>query len=147
VLLDCISQVTGTQDKFPGLLRGARAVEIADGNRSTYFLTTFGRASRETVCSCEVKIDPNLSQALDLLNGDTIRRKIEQGGVVKKLLRQGKTPAQVIENLYLRCLSRRPTEQEAAKLQGFFTPGAKPEQVLNDVFWSLPNAKEFVFNH
>ena len=35
VLLDCISQVTGTQDKFPGLPRGARAVEIADGNSGT----------------------------------------------------------------------------------------------------------------
>ena len=147
VLLDCISQVTGTQDKFPGLPRGARAVEIADGNTSDYFLTTFGRATRTTVCSCEVKVDPNLSQALHLLNGDTIQSKIEHGGVVRKLLQQGRTPAQVIENLYLRCLSRKPTAQEAAKLQAFFTPGAKPEQVLNDIFWSLLNAKEFVFNH
>jgi hypothetical protein len=147
VLLDCISQVTGTQDKFPGLARGARAVEIADGNSGTYFLTTFGRATRATVCSCEVKIDPNLSQALHLLNGDTLQTKIEQGGVVKKLLQQSQAPSQIIENLYLRCLSRKPTEQEAAKLQAFFTPDAKPEQVLNDIFWSLLNAKEFVFNH
>jgi hypothetical protein len=147
VLLDCISQVTGAQDKFPSLPRGARAVEIADGNTSDYFLTTFGRASRTTVCSCEVKIDPNLSQALHLLNGDTLQSKIEQGGVVKKLLLQGQTPAQIIENLYLRCLSRKPTEQEATKLRAFFTPAAKPEQVLNDIFWSLLNAKEFVFNH
>src|SRR5213078_2228527 len=60
VLLDCISEVTETKDKFNGLPRGGRAVEIADGNTSSYFLTTFGRASRTTVCSCEVKIDPNL---------------------------------------------------------------------------------------
>jgi hypothetical protein len=147
VLLDCISEVTGTPDKFPGLPRGARAVEIADGNTSDYFLTTFGRATRTTVCSCEVKIDPNLSQALHLLNGDTLQTKIEQGGVVKKLLQQGEKPDRVIENLYLRCLGRKPTEQEAAKLKAFFTPAAKPEQVLNDIFWSLLNAKEFVFNH
>jgi hypothetical protein len=147
VLLDCISEVTGTQDKFPGLPRGARAVDIADGNTGTYFLTTFGRATRTTVCSCEVKIDPNLSQALHLLNGDTLQAKIEQGGVVKKLLEQGETPGQIIENLYLRCLGRKPTEQEAVKLKEFFTPEAKAEQVLNDIFWSLLNAKEFVFNH
>src|SRR5205085_3483729 len=91
VLLDCISEVTETQDKFNGLPRGARAVEIADGNTSSYFLTTFGRASRTTVCSCEVKIDPNLSQALHLLNGTTVQRKIEEGGVVKHLLKQGRT--------------------------------------------------------
>jgi hypothetical protein len=53
----------------------------------------------------------------------------------------------VIEELYLRCLSRKPTEEELARLQKFFTDGAKPEQVLNDVFWSLLNTKEFVFNH
>src|SRR4029077_17814538 len=55
VLLDCISEVTETQDKFNGLPKGAHAVEIADGNTANYFLTTFGRASRTTVCSCEVK--------------------------------------------------------------------------------------------
>src|SRR5262249_9697775 len=46
VLLDCISQITETKDKFKGLPRGAHAVQIADGNTANYFLTTFGRASR-----------------------------------------------------------------------------------------------------
>ena len=147
VLLDCISQVTETQDKFPGLPRGAKAVEIPDGNTATYFLTTFGRATRTTVCSCEVKVDPNLSQALHLLNGSTIQRKIDQGEVVKKLLKEGKKPDEIIEALYLRCFARQPTQEELAKLDGFLQSDAKPEQVLNDVFWSLLNAKEFVFNH
>ena len=147
VLLDCISEVTGTQDKFPGLPRGARAVEIADGNTATYFLTTFGRASRTTVCSCEVKTDPNLSQALHLLNGDTIQSKIEQGGLVKQLLKKGEPPDQIITGLYLRCFSREPTAKELAELKPFFKDEQKPEQILNDIFWSLLNAKEFVFNH
>src|SRR6185369_12019967 len=102
VLLDCISEVTETQDKFSGLPRGARAVQIADGNTANYFLTTFGRASRTTVCSCEVKVDPNLSQALHLLNGRTLQSKIDDGSVVKKLLKQGQSPDQIIDNLYLR---------------------------------------------
>jgi hypothetical protein len=147
VLLDCISQVTETQDKFQGLPRGAKAVEIPDGNTANYFLTTFGRATRTTVCSCEVKVDPNLSQALHLLNGNTIQRKIEQGEVVKKLLSEGKKPEVIIGALYQRCLGRTPTDEELKKLEGFLQGDAKPEQVLNDVFWSLLNAKEFVFNH
>jgi hypothetical protein len=147
VLLDCISEVTETQDKFNGLPRGARAVEIADGNTGNYFLTTFGRASRTTVCSCEVKVDPNLSQALHLLNGNTVQTKIEQGGVVKKLIKDGRTPEQIIEDLYLRCFTRKPTAEEQSRLKEFFVEGAKPDQVLNDVFWSLLNTKEFVFNH
>ena len=59
-LLDTISAVTNTKDKFDGLPVGARAVQIADGTRSTYFLKTFGRATRETPCSCEVKMEPTL---------------------------------------------------------------------------------------
>ena len=75
VLLDCIAQVTEAKEKFRGLPLGARAVQIADGRTSNYFLTTFGRATRETVCSCEVKMEPNLSQALHLLNGDTVAQQ------------------------------------------------------------------------
>ena len=57
VLLDCI---TGDRDHrpFPGLPRGGRAVQIPDGRSLDYFLTTFGRTTRETVCSCEVKTSP-----------------------------------------------------------------------------------------
>ena len=72
-------QVTDTKDKFQGLPLGARAVQIADGRSSTYFLTTFGRATRETVCSCEVKMEPTLSQALHLLNGDTVNTQDPAG--------------------------------------------------------------------
>ena len=147
VLLDCISQVTETKDKFQGLPRGARAVEIADGNTSTYFLTAFGRASRQSVCSCEVKTEPNLSQALHLLNGDTVNQKIREGGLVKKLLKDGKQPPQVIEELYLRCFGRKPTSDEAEKLNKFLVDAKDPEPVLTDLFWALLNSKEFIFNH
>src|SRR5439155_8439625 len=106
VLLDCISEITETKDHFQGLPPGAHVVQIADGAVNNYFLTTFGRATRETVCSCEVKTEPNLSQALHLLNGRTVSEKVENGGVIKKLLKEGKTPEEVIADLYLRCLSR-----------------------------------------
>jgi hypothetical protein len=145
VLFDCISQVTDTKNKFQGLPRGARAVQIADGNVTSYFLTTFGRATRESVCSCEVKTEPNLSQALHLLNGSTTNDKIKEGGVVKALLKD-KAPPQVVEELYLRCLSRKPDGKELEKINGFLKDG-KPEDVLSDLFWSLLNSKEFIFNH
>jgi hypothetical protein len=147
VLLDCITQVTDTKEKFQGLPNGARAVQIADGNVNTYFLRTFGRATRETVCSCEVKTEPNLSQALHLLNGSTINDKVQEGGVVKKLVKEGKKPNEVIEDLYLRSFARKPTETELAKLDGFLKDEKTSEIVLNDLFWSLLNSKEFIFNH
>ena len=149
VLYDTISAVTNTRtaDKFPGLPQGARAVQIADGNVTTYFLTTFGRATRASVCSCEVKMEPNLSQALHLMNGEAVGQKIAQGGVVKSLLDAGQTPAQVVERLYIACFGRTPTPEELAAIEQQLSaePAALP--FLEDLFWALLNSKEFMFNH
>jgi len=147
VLLDCISQVTQTEDNFRGLPRGARAVQIVDGNTSTYFLTTFGRASRETVCSCEVVMEPNLSQALHLINGSTTNAKIRQGRLVRQLLDQGMTPSDVVVDLYRRTFARPPTDEELQRVMGLIGTSDDPEDALQDVFWALLNAKEFIFNH
>ncbi len=147
VLLDCINQVTETKNKFAGLPRGARAVQIPDGATSGYFLTTFGRATRETVCSCEVRMDPNLSQALHLLNGTTVENKIKEGGVIRALLKSGRNRAEIVDELYWRTLSRRPTDVERTRLAGFFGDAKTDEQTLSDLLWALLNAKEFVFNH
>lgn len=146
-MLDIISHVTKTKDDFTKLPVGARAVQIADGATSTYFLTTFGRATRETACSCEVKMEPTLSQALHLLNGDTVNNKMKQGGLVKNLLQEGLTPQQVVERLYIGALSRKPTAQELEALSPLYAEGANIEQGLEDIFWALLNSREFLFNH
>lgn len=147
ILLDCITGATSTQNKFAGLPAGSRAVQIADGNTTTYFLSTFGRATRDSVCSCEVKMEPNLSQALHLLNGDSVNAKIQQGGVIDARLKAGKKPIEIIDELYVRCLTRRPTEKEIATLQELLAAEKDSKAALEDVFWSLLNSREFVFNH
>ena len=147
ILLDVISQVTGTRDKFRGLPVGSRAVQIADGNTSTYFLKTFGRAKRETVCSCEVKMEPNLSQALHLINGDTVGKKIREGNVIKKMIDAKRSDDEILQELYLRCLSRTPTETEGVALKQTIAENENRQQALEDIFWALLNSREFVFNH
>jgi hypothetical protein len=146
-LLDSISVVTDTKDKFNGLPLGSRAVQIADGGFSNYFLTTFGRATRETPCSCEVKMEPTLSQALHLLNGDTVNQKIKAGGVIDKLMAEHPKVEDRIAQLYLRCLARRPTAEEVEKVKGSLDPKADPKQAMEDLFWALLNSREFLFNH
>lgn len=145
-LLDSISLVTETTDNFPRLPVGARASQIADGATSNYFLTTFGRAPRETVCACEVDVQPNLSQALHLINGEASNDKVIQGGVIARLLEDGSSPEEVIDNLFLRCFSRTPTDFESRKLLADIDP-SNPQERLEDLFWALLNSKEFVFNH
>jgi hypothetical protein len=146
-MLDIITQVTETKNKFPGLPLGARAVQIADGQVSNYFLTTFGRPQRETVCSCEVRLEPTLSQSLHLMNGDTVAPKIQQGNLVGKMLLEKRTPAQIIEAIYIRCLSRSPTADERKTLEALVAAEKDKKQALEDVFWSVLNSREFLFNH
>ena len=152
VLLDVVTAATATQNKFQGLPLGARAVQIADGNTSSYFLTTFGRATRGTACSCEVKMEPNLSQALHLLNGDTVQEKIASGGVVKRMLDENRSAEQIVEEIYLRTLTRMPTEKERTSLLEILQDPAAQDPAaiqrnLEDGFWAILNSREFVFNH
>jgi hypothetical protein len=147
MMLDCISQVTTVTDKFAGLPKGSRAVQIANGATSNYFLTTFGRAPRDTVCACEAKTEPTLSQALHMLNGSTIQGKIQSGGLVAAWLKEGQSPQQVIERIYVRCLARKPLPDEMDRLMTVVGQAQNPQAGLEDVFWAVLNSREFIFNH
>jgi len=147
-MLDVVCQVTNTKEKFRGLPLGARAVQIADGRTSTYFLNTFGRSPRDTVCDCEATTDPSLSQALHLLNGNSISGKISQGKVVDSMLKEDKLSAeQIIDELYVRSLTRLPTDEEKKQLLVSVSEAPDEQQGLEDVFWAVLNSREFVFNH
>ena len=146
MLLDCITEVTETKNKFPGLPLGAKAVQIADGAASTYFLTTFGRSPRETVCAAEVRMEPTLSQALHLINGDTIRDKISSGGVIRRMLDAKRGPRKSSRRSTF-AHSREPAADETERLLKLIAADKNPQAALEDIFWALLNSREFAFNH
>lgn len=147
VLLDCISQVTGTTDKLAGLPLGGRAIEIPNGDSNNYFLSTFGRASRNTPCSCEVSTSPTLSQALHLLNGENTTAKILDGGWIDQQFSNAKKPLQVASDIYLSCLSRAPIASEQQAIQARLATSSDVKADLVDLFWAVLNSNEFIFNH
>ena len=147
-LLDCISSVTQSPDKFKGLPLGARAVQIADGTTSNYFLSTFGRSPRATACECEASTDPSLSQALHLLNGDSVHNKIKSGKVIDRWRDEENTsPKSIIDRIYIRALSRLPSREEKTQLLASIEGEENKKAALEDVFWAVLNSREFVFNH
>jgi hypothetical protein len=146
-LLDCLTQVTDVPDKFSGLPLGARAVQIADGRSSNYFLTSFGRSKRDTACAAEATTEPTLSQALHMLNGDTTSRKIGQSKVLQAMLDAGKKPAEIIETIYIACLARKPSDEERQKLEALVAAEPDVRKAVDDVLWAVLNAREFMFNH
>ncbi|MCX6836849.1 MAG: DUF1549 domain-containing protein [Verrucomicrobia bacterium] len=149
VLWDCLTQATGYYDEkffFEG--PGTRAVQIGDGGITTTFLSTFGRSKRETPCTCEVKSQPTLAQALNLINGTSITHCIERGKNLPAWTTQEKDPQQVIRSLYLTSLSRLPSESEAAAFTEVLrTHKGGPKIALQDIFWAVLNSNEFIFNH
>ncbi len=134
-------------DKFRGLPLGARAVQIADGGTSNYFLTTFGRSPRLTACAAEATTEPTLSQALHMINGDTVSRKIGQSKWLQSQLDAGKKPAEIIETIYIACLSRKPTPEETQALDAVVAASGNVRQGVDDVLWAVLNSREYLFNH
>jgi hypothetical protein len=55
-----------------------------------------------------------------------------------------------VEALYLASLSRKPTQEESGRLVAYVDKGSTvsdKKKALSDVFWSLLNSPEFMFNH
>ena len=146
-LLDCLTQVTEIQEKFQGLPLGSRAVQIADGQTSNYFLSSFGRSPRATACAAEATTEPTLSQALHMINGDTLSRKIGESKRLQKQLDAGQKPAQVVEVIYMACLSRKPSPEETQKLETLLAAEPNARNAVDDIMWAVLNSREFLFNH
>ena len=127
-LLDAIDAATGTVEKFPKLPAGTRAISVPDTTYASFFLDTFGRPLRAIACECERSSDPNLSQALNLMNGELLNRKLFQAdGRLTRMLKDPKLTDQgLARRLYLLTFNRPPTEAETAEARDDLRRGARP---------------------
>ncbi len=91
-----------------------------------------------------------MAQALHIANGDTLNKKLAQkNNRLDQLLASGKSPADIVDEVYLSALSRFPTAKEKSEVTALLA-SAKPDekrQTLEDIFWGVMSARDFVFNH
>lgn len=148
-LLDAVNLATGTTEKFTQRPAGTRAIALPDTNYPSYFLDTFGRPVRATACECERTADPTLGQALHLMNGEPINRKLAQNdGRLARMLKDPRlNNATLVQYLYRLTFGRPPTAAEVENAEAILSGTPNRRQAAEDLLWGLLNAKEFLFNH
>jgi hypothetical protein len=157
VLLDAISSVTQEPERFNGYPLGTRALQLPDTAVQSYFLTAFGRPVREQTQESERSSVPTITQALHIINGDTLNNKLRaQGNVLDKLIKAGDSDSQIVTYLYLAAFSRYPTARELSALTGHLrtAEGAKVKGTMNsrraalsDLAWAILTSQPFMFDH
>jgi len=159
VLLDSLSQVTQSPQEFKGFPVGMRAMQLPDARVESYFLTAFGRPPREQTRESDRTAEPSITQALHIINGDTLNSKLRSpDGTISMLMKLGLSDGRTVEYLFLSAFSRYPREEEkrlmvnalgsAHKARTADASGEDPYRAaLEDMLWAMLTSKEFTFNH
>ena len=145
-LLDSLVQATGVRENFGGAPGGFSAAQLPDAEITSEFLSLFGKPQRMEACECERDSDSNMLQALHLINGNSILRRVTDGnGRVAQLLKQHATNEPLVEDLYLWALARRPTSQEVLVAHKHFEAyGMDRTAAAQDLMWALFNSRDFL---
>ncbi|HKW98806.1 MAG TPA: DUF1549 domain-containing protein [Bryobacteraceae bacterium] len=159
VLLDAMSGVTGVPTDFSGYPVGTRALELPDTQVKSVFLASFGRPPRLQCDAAERSSAPSVAQALHVINGETLNRKLMSPDALPMLaIKLGLSDSKILDHLFLSAYSRYPTAAEKqpmlAALEKARTVAGSPEaqrearrQALEDMMWAMLTSKEFLFNY
>lgn len=157
VLIDAINDICGASEEYTSLIpepythipQENRTIALADGSITSPFLDLFGRPSRDTGLLSERNNQPTDAQRLYLLNSSEIQNKIERSRPLRELIRRSRRdPREIVRGLYLRILSRYPTNDEISIATGYLRDsGLNRHQAFHDVVWALLNSKEFLYRH
>jgi hypothetical protein len=128
-LLDAICQTTAVPEQFGPLPAGTKATQLPAPDIVKHeFLKIFGQPERQTVCACERSNESNLGMAIQFFNGPLIYNKLrDENNRFRQLVKNGKADPEIVEQLYLAAVNRKPTTNElGASLQHI---AAKDQQI------------------
>jgi hypothetical protein len=145
VLLDAVSDITGVPEVFSAMPLRSRAMELWTVRSQSVFLDSFGRPDPNQDPPCERTSDSSVVQALHLMNAPKLHTKVtSDAGRAATLAGSKRTPAEIVEELYLRVYCRPPTASERDSAVRRYE-AAPRRQATEDLLWALLNTPEFVF--
>jgi len=156
VLIDALCQISGLSESYTSSIPepitfmpdNQRAIGLPDGSIGSAFLELFGRPPRDTGLASERNNRLTDAQRLDLLNSTQIQRKIQQGPKLLALMREFRNNRELVDQLYLTVLSRKPTDDEWKQIVAHSQSGAaRGQQAFVDLAWALVNSSEFLYRH
>jgi hypothetical protein len=124
-------------------LGGSGTVE---GNAIKALMQSFFQSTRETPALLTNK--PSAVQAMLMMTAPTVVDRVgnRSSGRVQQLIAARKSDRELIEELFLSTLSRRPRPEELDVASGILRDGNRIERA-EDLQWALLNTVEFLLNH
>ncbi|MBA4187948.1 MAG: hypothetical protein C0467_08005 [Planctomycetaceae bacterium] len=137
-------------DAEPAGLRAIGRSSGFAGSRlnDTYAVMLLGKPVRLTNCDCERSNEPALLQTVYLRNDPEVLKLLDRPeGWLKQVAKDKTTvPEELVQQAYLRTLSRLPDDRETGIAKKYLTDAKDTQSGLRDLLWALINTKEFIVN-
>ena len=158
-MLDGLSQITEQPQNFRQFKRDntapatnipadVKASQIAEASETSMLAAMFGRPERGTALERERADDLNSMHVQFLTNSSAIEETIYNCPRIRRLLKDKKSDAEIVEELFLLALARFPSEAEMKKMVEYLTAEkGRRDRAIHDVLWTLLNTNEFLLNH
>src|ERR1043166_6809791 len=139
-----MSQVTGSPTVFGGYPAGTRALQLPDTQVKSDFLASFGRPARNICDAAERSSDATVAQALHVINGDTLNKKLSApDGTIALFIKLGLSDRRILEYMFLSAYSRYPSDAERQTLLSAVETARQSKsadahrQALEDMVWAM----------
>jgi hypothetical protein len=156
-LFDSLHQSLGVTPRFKNFPQATRAAQLpgpvqgrkreAGADDAVSFLSQFGAPPRFLACECERTNESTMGQSFTLISGPQVNDLLHRSdNLPSRLMRSEAGDGDKVEALFWAILTRAPTEDERSLLARRLHDAASKDRsaAMEDLAWSLVNAKEFV---
>jgi hypothetical protein len=125
-----------------GIAANRKIVNLRQGGPRGLFVSLFGADPSQL----NEDILGTIPQALYLMNSPLVHQRTQArpGTVLGKILADSPNDRSALNALYLRVLSRPPTQQEVRECSDYLAQVGNREESFEDIYWCLVNSTEFL---